>query len=396
MSPGVVQKYRLLLCFVAVSASPAARAAEALPTIEVGAAPLHAPARQHPAPAPAVKPVASIPAPSPTPARTRVAAKPKPAPKPAPAPAPVEAPKETPLPALPKTPAAVNVVSGKEIEETHQFDAANALERTAPGVIINDVNGNPFSPEVDFRGFVASPVSGTPIGLAVYQNGVRINEAFGDTVNWDLIPTVAIERSAIVTGNPLFGLNAIGGAVVLDMKNGFTWQGFELDGRGGSFGRRQGSMQYGVKQGDFASYLAIEAAGDDGYRKFSGSHIGRVYGDVGWRGENAEVHFTLGLAQNRFGVSGPAPVDFINIDPSSVYTTPQTTKNTLSQYGLNGSFTPAENWRISAICITAPSIRRMSTAIRRSSPPAAARRSATATAIRRPCRICSAPACRSA
>ncbi len=29
---------------------------------------------------------------------------------------------------------------------------------------------------------------GTPQGLAVYQNGVRINEVFGDTVNWDLIP----------------------------------------------------------------------------------------------------------------------------------------------------------------------------------------------------------------
>jgi len=72
-----------------------------------------------------------------------------------------------------------------------------------------------------------------------------------------LIPSVAIDRTAIVTGNPLFGLNAIGGAVVLDMKNGFTYQGFELDGRGGSFARRQSTMQYGVQAGDFASYLAL-------------------------------------------------------------------------------------------------------------------------------------------
>ena len=175
---------------------------------------------------------------------------------------------------------------------------------------------------------------------------MRINEAFGDTVNWDMIPTIAIDRAAVVTGNPLFGLNALGGAVVLDMKNGFTYQGFELDGRLGSRNRRQTAMQYGVLHGDFSSYLAVEAAGDSGYRKFSGSQVRRLYGDIGYRGESAEAHFTLGLAQNRFGVTGPAPVDLVNNDPSAVYTTPQTTKNTLSQYDLNAAFTPAANWKI--------------------------------------------------
>ena len=238
------------------------------------------------------------------------------------------------------------ITTAREIADTRQFDISGALDRSTPGVSTNDVLGNPFSPEVDFRGFVASPVSGTPEELAVYQNGVRINEAYGDTVNWDLIPTVAIDRSAIVTGNPLFGLNALGGAVVLDMKNGFTYQGFDLDGRLGSRNRRQTTMQYGVLQGDFASYLAVEAAGDSGYRKYSGSQVRRLYGDIGYRGDSVEVHFTLGLAQNRFGVSGPAPVDLVNNDTSAIYTTPQTNKNTLSQYDLNATFTPAPNWKI--------------------------------------------------
>ncbi len=296
---------------------PAAGAQEALPDIDVGVAPLRSSA-------PRRAPETATPAPV-TGTATPAAAS---------------------APAIITAPAAVHVTTSQEIADTKQFDVARALERVAPGVSINDVSGNPFSPEVDYRGFVASPVSGTPIGLAVYQNGVRINEAWGDTVNWDLIPSVAIDRTAIVTGNPLFGLNAIGGAIVLDMKNGFTYHGFELDGRGGSFARRQSSMQYGVQAGDFASYLAVEAAGDNGYRKFSGSQIERLYGDVGYRGDSAEVHFTLNLAQNRFGVSGPAPVDLINIDPSSVYTTPQTSKNTLSQYGVNATFTPAPNWKI--------------------------------------------------
>jgi iron complex outermembrane recepter protein len=306
--------------FLAILVGGAAGAQEALPDIDVGAA---APLR-----APAPRPAAATPAPS-APAMTPASA-------------------AAPAPALSRTPAMVNVTTAKEIAQTHEFDLARALERVAPGVLIEDVTGNPFQPQVDFRGFVASPVAGTPIGLAVYQNGIRINEAWGDTVNWDLIPSVAIDRTSIVTGNPLFGLNAIGGAVVLDMKNGFTYHGFEADARGGSFGRRLGSMQLGVEKDGFATYVALEAAGDNGYRKFSGSQIERMYGDLGWRGEGAEIHAAMQLAQNRFGVSGPAPLDLISIDPNSVYTTPQTTKNTLSQFSVDGTFTPAPNWRILA------------------------------------------------
>jgi iron complex outermembrane receptor protein len=313
------------------------QAQTALPDINISS-----PLRSHPRPAPAAHPVAANPHPSSgAPQRTAQRA---PAPAPAPSPAP---PPASQAPPLSTTPAAVNITTAKEIAQTRQFDIAGALQQVAPNVIINDVNGNAFSPEVDFRGFVASPVSGTPIGLAVYMNGIRINEAFGDTVNWDLIPTVAIDRTAIVTGNPLFGLNAIGGAVVMDMKNGFTYHGFEVDGRGGSFSRHLGTMQYGVEKDGFAAYLALEAAGDQGYRKFSGSQIERLYGDIGWRGDNnAEIHATTNIAQNRFGVSGPAPIDLVNVDPTSVWTTPQTNKNSLSQFDLNGSINPAPNWKL--------------------------------------------------
>ena len=83
----------------------------------------------------------------------------------------------------------------------------------------------------------ASPLQGTPQGLAVYMNGIRINEAFGDTVNWDFIPTMAVGRADVWTNNPAFGLNALGGAISFQMKDGFTYQGFEFDASGGSYGR---------------------------------------------------------------------------------------------------------------------------------------------------------------
>ena len=110
-----------------------------------------------------------------------------------------------------KVPASVNVVDANQIKQSGSLNISDALQQHVPGIIVNEVAGNPFQPDVQFRGFVASPVAGTPQGLAVYQNGVRINEAFGDTVNWDLIPTAAMQSVAVVTNNPAFGLNALGG-----------------------------------------------------------------------------------------------------------------------------------------------------------------------------------------
>jgi len=235
-----------------------------------------------------------------------------------------------------QVPAAVHVVEGAEIANVRKFNLGEALQRTAPGVIINDVGGNPGFPELNYRGFNASPYAGVPQGLAVFQNGIRVNEMWGDTVNWDLIPSIAIDRVAIETGNPLYGLNAIGGAVVLDMKNGFTWQGAEVDVRGGSFKRRLGTFQFGKQVGDFAIYGAGEAMGDSGYRYFQSSQVKRFYGDIGYKAEQGEVHANVTLGGNKFGASGPAPEQMVAADKSATYTTPQTYKNQVAMFDLNG------------------------------------------------------------
>jgi len=101
------------------------------------------------------------------------------------------------------------------------------MVRALPGVALSDQTGNEFQLNLNYRGFIASPVIGTPQGLAVYQNGVRINEVFGDIVNWDFVPQNAINRLTLVPSNPVYGLNAIGGALSIEMKNGFTYHGVE-------------------------------------------------------------------------------------------------------------------------------------------------------------------------
>ena len=245
-----------------------------------------------------------------------------------------------------KVPAAVNAVGAGQIARTGSLNIADALQQQVPGVIISDTTGNPFMPDVQFRGFVASPVAGTPQGLAVYQNGMRINEAFGDTVNWDLIPTAAIRSVTVVTNNPAFGLNALGGAVNVQMKDGFNYKGAEINTMGGSFGRIQSSAQYGQQFGNWSVYGALEGVRDNGYRNFSESAIRRFYGDVGYRTDSSEFHLNVGVAKNNFGASAAVPVELLQKYWGATYTTPQTTDNRVAYANLTGKVEVTPTWTI--------------------------------------------------
>lgn len=245
-----------------------------------------------------------------------------------------------------KVPAAVNAVGAAQIARADSPDIAVALQQHVPGLIVSDTTGNPFMPDVQFRGFVASPVSGTPQGLAVYQNGMRINEAFGDTVNWDLIPTAAIRSVTVVTNNPAFGLNALGGAVNVQMKNGFSYQGAEINTMGGSFGRIQSSGQYGKQVDNFSVYGALEGVRENGFRNFSESAIRRFYGDVGYRTDSSEFHLNMGVASNNFGATAAVPVELLQNYWGATYTTPQTTKNQVAYVNLTGKVEATPTWTL--------------------------------------------------
>jgi outer membrane receptor protein involved in Fe transport len=245
-----------------------------------------------------------------------------------------------------KVPASVNVVDANQIKQSGSLNISDALQKNVPGVIVNEVTGNPFQPNVQFRGFVASPVAGTPQGLAVYQNGVRINEAFGDTVNWDLIPTAAIQSVTVVTNNPAFGLNALGGAINLQMKDGFNYHGAEIDTMGGSFGRIQSSAQWGKQIDNFAVYGALEGLHDGGFRNFSASTVRRFFGDVGYKNDASEFHLNMGAADNNFGAAATVPVELLQQYWGATYTTPQTTNNRVGYVNLTGKVEATPSWTI--------------------------------------------------
>ncbi len=222
-------------------------------------------------------------------------------------------------------PSAVTNVTDSDIEAEGTGSIQQTLQQKVPGIIISDAAGNPLRAELSFRGFDASPVSGRAQGLAVYQNGVRINEAFGDVVNWDVLPSNAISSMSVVSNNPSFGLNALGGAVSIAMKDGFNYQGGELDVMFGSFGRRQVGVQAGGASGNAAFYVAAEGIQEDSFRNYSDSEIKRFYGDLGLKGSFTEVHFNLTAASNHFGATAAAPVELLADDWANTFTSPQTT-----------------------------------------------------------------------
>src|SRR5271166_4356342 len=237
-----------------------------------------------------------------------------------------------------KVPGAVWQTGAEDIQTFNDTTITETLARQAPGVTVGNVSGNDFQPDVSYRGFDATPVTGTPIGLAVYQNGVRINEAFGDTVNWDLIPENAIDKMTIVAGNPVFGLNALGGALNVTMKNGFTGQGFEADLRGGSFTRAQEELQFGKQVGDWSVYIAGTQINDGGWRVDSASQLTNVYGEVGYRANGFESHLQLTAGNTQFGAAADTPLRELQNSWNSIYTAPQTTYNKMAMVAWTGSY----------------------------------------------------------
>ncbi len=226
-----------------------------------------------------------------------------------------------------KVPTDTYVLRREDVTRTGPASALRALDERVGGVALNQAQGNEFQPNLTYRGFEASPLAGNPQGLAVYLNGSRFNSPFGDTTNWDLIPDAAIDRIEVAGSNPAFGLNALGGAITVKLRDGFSYHGAQLELSGGSFGRIQGTAQYGVQSGNVAAYVAGTALNEDGWRDFSPSQIRRIYGDIGWRGDKSELHLGLLGATNILVGNGTTPVELLDARRSAVFTYPDQTRN---------------------------------------------------------------------
>lgn len=239
----------------------------------------------------------------------------------------------TPLPGVEfkphEIPAPVQAATKNDIEQSGAIDLSDFLRRRLSAVHVNEIQGNPFQADVNYRGYTASPLLGTPQGLSVYFDGVRFNQPFGDVVSWDLIPQIAISEINLMPGsNPLFGLNTLGGALSIQTKDGLNQPGTTLELSGGSFGRSTAELEHGgVSTKGLYWYLASNLFFEDGWRANSPSNIRQFFGKLGWQREKTRLNLTVAFANNSLTGNGIQEQRFLERDYRSIYTKPDITNN---------------------------------------------------------------------
>lgn len=248
-----------------------------------------------------------------------------------------------PLPGLGLTkeeiPGNVQSISAKEIKEAHALSITDLMNRKLQSVTVNDYQGNPFQMDVQYRGFTAGPQIGTPQGLSVFIDGIRVNEPFGDVVNWDMLPMNALASVDVFPGsNPIFGLNTLGGAFSLKTKDGFNNAGADVDILTGSFGRKQLQLEGGWNNGTIGLFAAGNLFLEDGWRKNSPSRVNQLFTKGSYRGDNLDLNLSTLLVKTDLTGNGLLPTNEYEQNRDGVYTSPDVTKNQLAQFQLSGSY----------------------------------------------------------
>ncbi len=229
-----------------------------------------------------------------------------------------------------RVPSNIQNFSIDELEEKRNFSIVETLNRKASGVSISNLNSSPMQNDINFRGYVAGPLLGSAQAMAIYQNGMRVNESFGEVVQWDLVPDFAIHNMQIFSGgDPIFGQNAIGGAITMEMKNGFNFQGAHSTLSGGIYGRTNEVLEYGQSFDDYAIYVGANFNYDKGWRDHSESYLQTFYSDLRYRpNEDTELFVNMGQAFTDLRGNGAMPLTLMDIEGrDAVYTYPDNTHN---------------------------------------------------------------------
>lgn len=224
------------------------------------------------------------------------------------------------------------------LQHSQRATLGEFLERELGSVHINDMQGNALQADVNYRGYTASPLLGTPQGLSVYLDGMRMNQPFGDVVSWDALPRSALATLTLMPGsNPLFGLNTLGGALALTTKDGLSHPGTAIETGYGSDQRRRLGFEHG---GSAANGLNWFFTGnwmkENGWREHSPSETRQLFARLGWSGERTDLAAALGWADNTLTGNGLQDARLLARDYRSVYTQPDETDNRSAWLNLTG------------------------------------------------------------
>lgn len=254
----------------------------------------------------------------------------------------------TPLPGLGtpvnQVPNNVQAITGAALRNQQATELSEFLNNNIGSVNVGSGQANSFMPDFNFRGFTGSPLLGVPQGISAFVDGVRINEAFGDTINWDLIPEAAISTINLVPGsNPVFGLNTLGGALSVNTKSGKEYPGGAVTLQGGSWGRINGTVEYGAQKGNWDFFVAGNVLSEDGWREHSSSKLNQLFGKIGYETSTFDADLSYAFADNRLEGTQTSPLSMLRVDPEMAYTYPDITKNKLDFLNLKLSRVLGDN-----------------------------------------------------
>jgi iron complex outermembrane receptor protein len=246
-----------------------------------------------------------------------------------------------------RLPATVSVVGAEELRARGAPSVSDALNERIGAISMEGTTANLFQPTLRFRGFTASPLLGLPQGIAVYQNGVRVNEPFGDTVQFDLMPMFAVNQIQLSAGaDPTYGLNALGGALALQLKSGFDLDGFRGELSGGSFGRLLGTAEYGAQRGAWGMYVGATRFDETGWRLASPSSVNQAVVDLAYRADRVNAGVNVTYANTRLNGNSAAPIELLAVDRAAVFTFPDTTENELGFIQGRVGLTASDTWTV--------------------------------------------------
>ena len=248
-------------------------------------------------------------------------------------------------------PSPVQTEKATDLENSGALDLADLLNKRLNGVYINENQGNPYQPDINYRGYTASPLLGTPQGLSVYVDGVRQNQPFGDIVAWDLIPKIAVQEMTLMPGSdPLYGLNALGGAISIQTKDGLDHPGTSLEATGGQYGRRAVEIEHGGSSSNGLNwYIGGNLYREDGWRQFSPSEVRQIFGKLGWKIGKTSVSLSSSYADNWLTGNGLQDFRFLQQNYSSVYTIPDVSWNRSPGVNLSVRHDPTSNLTFSGV-----------------------------------------------
>lgn len=262
------------------------------------------------------------------------------------------------------------VLQRAQIDQTGADNTLDLLARRAPGVQVNDIQGSPYQGDLTYRGYRASGLLGAAQGLSVYLDGVRMNEPFGDVVNWDLLPEFAFNRLVLLGGaNPAFGLNTLGGAVAIETLDGRRAPGLRAEFRAGSFGRQQWGLSKGTSTAEGQHYLSLGMFREAGWREHSNGELATFLAKASRRTDLGELGVNLLVGRSRLVGNGLVPLhsfddegrrspDLGELQRRAVYTHPDLTRNRLAQGSLRWSRAMGSHGLVEAMAFIRDSKRR--------------------------------------